>query len=74
MKVAFFQCDKCHEWRYSTKSLATTRKYKCIRCNHQINLDVVVTEVYNMPNRPELKIKTLKEIKMRGRSDVIEFE
>ena len=39
-----------------------------------INLDVVVQKVYNMPNRPELKVKTLKEIKMQGRSDVIEFE
>ena len=67
MKVAFFQCDKCGTWRYSTKSLETTRKYKCLRCNHQINLDKVKKEIYNMPNRTQLKVKTLQEIKARGK-------
>lgn len=66
MKVAFFRCDKCGAWRYSTKGLESTKKYKCLKCNHQINLDVVKKEIYEMPNRPQLKVQTLQEIKARG--------
>lgn len=67
IKVAFFQCPRCFTWRYSTKSLKTTRKYKCVNCGYQINLNVVKQEIYEMPNRPELKIKTLQELKIRGK-------
>lgn len=67
MKVAFFQCPKCKEWRYSTKSLRETRKYRCLRCNAIISLNDVKKEVYEMPNRPNLKVKVLQEIKARGK-------
>ncbi len=65
MKVSFFQCDKCGNWRFSTKSLRETRKYKCLKCKHMINLDKVNESIYNMPNRPHLKTKVLQEIKKR---------
>ena len=67
MKVAFFACPLCKEWRYSTKTLQTTRKYTCLKCNHIINLDIVKKEIYEMPNRPQLKVKVLQEIKARGK-------
>lgn len=67
MKVAFFQCSSCKTWRYSSKPLDYTRKYKCLKCGRMINLDAVVKEIYNMPNRIHLKVKVLKEIKMRGK-------
>ena len=65
MKVSFFRCDKCGTWRYSSKHLKETRKYKCLKCNHMINLDKVNQIIYNMPNRPHLKSSVLKEIKAK---------
>ena len=65
MKVSFFACDKCGEWRYSTKNLKATRKYKCLKCGHLINLNGLKQIIYEMPNRPQLKVEVLKEIKAR---------
>lgn len=65
MKVAFFQCDKCGEWRYSTKNLSETREYGCIKCSHKINLDKVKNIIYDMPNRSSLKVKVLQELKIK---------
>ncbi|MFW9878170.1 MAG: hypothetical protein ACFFG0_34245 [Candidatus Thorarchaeota archaeon] len=67
MKVAFFRCDKCGEWRYSTKNLKITREYGCIKCAHKINLDKVESVIYDMPNRSNLKVKVLQELKIKGK-------
>ena len=67
MKVSFFQCDRCGEWRYSTKNLKLTRRYKCLKCGHSINLNGLKQEIYEMPDRPQLKAEVLKEIKARER-------
>ena len=67
MKVAFFACPDCKTWRYSTKNLRATRKYKCLKCGKQLNLDIIKKEIYDMPNRPHLKVKMLQEIKARGK-------
>lgn len=66
MKVSFFACPKCGEWRYSTKNLKTTRKYKCLKCSHSINLEGLEQTIYDMPNRPQLKIQVLQEIKAKN--------
>lgn len=71
MKIYFFQCDKCGNWRYTS----STRTYaKCLKCSHSINIRNIKKVKYDISiSQAPLILKEIKKIKSEEKDKPVGF-